>query len=74
MGPVAEWRIARVLAAAQKRYFRAFGGEHHGLDAGPLMGAVTKRLILAPSAAAPGVVFAGLELDLIGAELWAFWL
>src|SRR5680860_1050689 len=71
MGAVAKRRIAGVLAAAQQRHFRALCGEHQRLNAGAGMGAVAERLLLAPPATAPGVAFAGLELDLIRAELWA---
>jgi hypothetical protein len=72
VGAVAKGGIPGILAAAKQRRFRVFGGEHQGLDVRAGVGAVAKGLLLASPAAAPGVTFARLELDLVGAELWAF--
>lgn len=74
VGAVAKGRIASVLAAAKKCRLRPLGGEHQGLDAGAFMRPVAKGLLFAPSAAAPGVAPAGLELDLVRAELRSLWL
>jgi len=71
---VAKGRVARVLAAAKERRLVAFGGEHQGLDPRAAMRAVAEGLLLAPSATAPGITFAGLKLDLIRAELRSLWL
>jgi hypothetical protein len=67
-------RVARILAAAKERKLRALGREHQGLDPGPGMRSVAKRLFLAASAPAPRVTLPGLELDLIRVQLRAFWL
>src|SRR5215510_9864905 len=69
---VAERRIAGILAAAKQCRFSALCREHHGLDAGARVRAVAEWLLLAPAAPAPRIALAGLELDLIGAELRPF--
>ena len=74
MRAVAKRGITRVLAAAKQRCFGALGGERQGLDSRAFMRSVAKGLLFAPPAAAPGIAFAGLELDLIGAELRTLWL
>ena len=74
MGAVAVGGIAGILAAAEQRKLRPFRGEHERLDARAGMGPVAKGLLLAPPAAAPRVAFAGLQFDLIRAELWPLWL
>ena len=72
MRAVAERWIAGVLAAAQKRALGPFRGEHQGLNAGPGMRAIAEGLLLAPTAAAPGVALSRFELGLIRAELRPF--
>ena len=74
MRAVAVRRIAGILAAAKQRKLGPLRGEHQRLDPGSGMRAVAERLLLAPPAAAPGIAFAGLELDLIGGELRPLWL
>ena len=74
MGAVTIWRVAGILAATKQRRLGALGGEHQRLDSGAIVGAVTQRLFLASSAAAPSIAFARFKLDLIRAELWSFWL
>src|SRR4029077_1340871 len=72
MRAVAIGRVASVLAAAKQRGFGPLGCEHEGFKACAGMGAVAEGLLGAPAAAAPGVSFVRLELDLVGAQLWPF--
>ena len=72
MRAVAIGRIACVLAAAKQGALGPLGGEHQGLDTGAGMGAIAEGLLLAASAAAPGVALARLKFHLIGAELGSF--
>jgi len=74
MGAVAKRRIASVLAAAKECRLGPLGSKHQWFDAGAFMRTIAKGLLFAPSAATPGVASAGLELDLIGAELRSLWL
>ena len=74
MRAVAVGGISGILAAAKQRKFGPFRSEHQGLDPGAGMRPIAEGLFIAPPAAAPGVAFAGLELDLIGGELRPLWL
>ena len=71
---VAKGRVARVLAAAKERRLVALGGEHQRFNSGAGVRAIAKGLLLAPPAAAPGIAFPGLKLDLIRVELRSLWL
>src|SRR3990172_2976082 len=73
MRAVAVGGIAGILAAAQQRKLGPFRGEHQGLDPAAGVRPVAEGLLIAPPAAAPGIAFAGLQLDLIGGELRPLW-
>jgi hypothetical protein len=62
---ITKWLVVARLAAAKIERAVTVGDETFRLEAGTLVGAVTERLIIGPTAGAPKIGFASLERDLI---------
>ena len=74
MRPIAERRIARILASAKIDGFGLFGGKDQRFDAGFFMGTVAEGLFLGAPASAPGVPASFLDFDFVRSELCRNWI
>ena len=73
MRAVTKRRLPSVFAAAKVGLAGFFRLEHQGLEAGFFMAAITKRLLCASSAGAPGIGLAFHELDGVWLSLFDDW-
>ena len=69
VGPVAEGRLGRGLAAAEEHLLAVLGRHLDGGEGGALVAAVAEGLVLGLAAGAPEVGFARLHLDRVGGLL-----